>query len=186
MQTHARTQRTGFTQHHFFVQQKSGAGFTLVEILVYVAVTVLVMLASVTTLLSLDDVLIRNQTERALTNAANVTLERVLRDVRGATNVNLGLSSFGSSPGTLVVETEAAATTTEFYVTGGAVHASVNGNDIGPLTPSSVSVESLIFYHYIGTSTEMIRTELTLRAESKVASTTKTYRASGVLRGSYE
>lgn len=159
-------------------------GFLLIETLVYVAVTVLVTLVTVNMYFSLDDVLLRNKTERMLTNAATVTLERMVRDIRDAITVDTGGSTLDTSPG--VLELTAGATTTRFFLSGGNVVVEVNGVELGPLTSDDVIVEDLLFRHYVGPNTEFVRVEMTLSAASKAASTTKTYYTSAVLRGSYE
>jgi type II secretory pathway pseudopilin PulG len=166
------------------MKQSHTQGFTLVEMLVYLAVTLLVAVAGVATFLSLNTALIRNQTERALTHAAQATLERMVRDIRGARVVDGAQSTFGTSPG--VLEVEDGATTTQFSVSNGRVVVTQNGIELGPLTSDGVSVDTLVFTRYTGTSTELIRIALTLHAESKAASTTRTFYGAAVLRGTYE
>jgi type II secretory pathway pseudopilin PulG len=159
-------------------------GFSLVEVMVYLAVTVFLAGALVTTFLSLNTVLARNATERALTMGAQVSLERVVRAARSADTVHTGLSTLDSSMGALAL-TEGA-TTTRFYVSGDALMLSVNGTDLGPLTSDGVSVEDVVFHRYVASTSEMIRMELTLSAIGKASSSTRTFYSSAVLRGSYE
>jgi len=171
--------------HHPSKQKKFlHRGFSLIETLVYIAVTVLVSYAGVTTFLSLNTVLIRNQTERTLGHSANVSLERMVRDIRSAVSVNVGGSTLGTSPGVLALSQ--GATTTTFSVSGGNVVVAVNGTNLGPLTSDAVTVQNLTFTRYVATTTEMVRVALTLSANSKAASTTRTFYTSAVLRGSYE
>lgn len=159
-------------------------GFTLIETLVYIAVLVLIGIAIVMTYLSLDAVLLRNEVERELTSTAEFTLERMLREIREADSIDAGLSTLGSSPGRLTLETTS--TTTTFSVSGGRVYVSVNGTSVGPLTPSNVTVQSLIFRRYQSADTLMIRIGLSLRTQNKFATTVRTYYTSAVLRGTYE
>jgi Tfp pilus assembly protein PilV len=163
---------------------KTPHGFSLIEVLIYISVTVLVSLAGVLTYLSLSITMVRNETERAVSHAAQVTLERMVRDIREATSINSVQSTFGASPGVLALV--AGATTTEFSLSGGNVILTVNGTDVGPLTSNEVTADQLLFTHYVGTSTELVRVSLTLSASNKAASTTRTYFGSAVLRGSYE
>jgi Tfp pilus assembly protein PilE len=159
-------------------------GFSLVEVLIYLAVTVLISLAAVQTYLSLDVVLVRNATERAVNHSAMVALERLGHEIRSAVSVNTVQSTFGTSPGevTLVYGT----TTANFAVVGSALVLTMNGTEVGPLTSDGVVVENFMVNRYVGTTTELIRVELTLSGNSKAASTTRTYYTSAVLRGSYE
>jgi len=171
---------------NFFSKRRvSASGFSLVEVLVYVAVLVLVTMAGVLTYLSLSTTLVRYETERAVSHAAQVTLERIVRDIKGATTITAAESSFGtSSPPSLTLV--AGTTTTKFSLSGGNVLLTQNGIEIGPLTSEDVTVEQLYFLRYTGVSTELVRVVLTLSASNKAASTTRTFFGSGVLRGSYE
>lgn len=165
-----------------YAQQHSG--FSLVEVLIYLAVTIVIAMATINMYYSLDSVLLRNSTERKLTNAATVTLERMVRDIRNADAVDIGLSTLGTSPGVLVLED--GATVTQFSLNGGSVEVAVDGSTLGPLTSDDVTVEDLIFRRYQNATTELVRVELTLSASSRAASTTKTFYTSAVLRGTYE
>ncbi len=160
------------------------SGFSLIEVLVYIAVTVSISLAGVLTYLSLNSGLVRSATERSVNHAAQVALERITRDIRGATTVNAAQSTLGSSPGVLTLTN--AATTTNYSVSGGALILEVDGVTLGPLTGSGVTVEDFTVNRYVGTSTELVRVKLTLSAVTTAASTTRTYYTSAVLRGSYE
>ncbi len=168
---------------NYFVK-KENAGFSLVEVLVYLAVTVLISLAGVQTYLSLDTVLVRNKTERAVNHSAMVALERLGHEIRNAISVNTAQSTFASSPGelTLIYGT----TTANFAVSSGALILTLNGTEIGPLTSSNVIVENFTVNRYVGTTTDLIRVGLTLSGNSKAASTTRTYYTSAVLRGTYD
>jgi type II secretory pathway component PulJ len=171
------------TSHHYNYGG-SKQGFSVIEMLVYMAVLVTVTLAGVLTYLSLSTNLVRYETERALSHAAQVSLERMVRDIREATSVNTGLSTLGTSPGVLTLVS--GATTTKFSLSTGNVLLTRNGVDVGPLTNDNVTVNQLMFTRYTGTSTELIRIALTLSASNKAASTTQTFYSSAVLRGTYE
>lgn len=159
-------------------------GFSLIEVMVYLAVTVLVAGALVSTFVSLNDILFRNKTERELTHSASVSLERMTRAIRGADSINTGLSTFGTSPGALTLIDSG--TTTAFYMSGSDLMVSVNGAELGPLTSDVVTVESVVFNRYTGSTTDMVRVALTLSAVGKNSSSTRTFYTSAVLRGSYE
>lgn len=159
-------------------------GFSLVEVLVYLAVTVLVAGALITTFLSLDTVLLRNKTERELTESARASLERIVRDMRLANGVNTSQSTFGVAGGALALTD--GATTTRFFVESNTLKMSINGTTIGPVTSKAVTVQSFVVQRYVGVESEMVRVALTLSATSKAASSTRTYYTSAVLRATYE
>ncbi|MCA9363812.1 type II secretion system protein [Candidatus Kaiserbacteria bacterium] len=156
-------------------------GFSLIEVIVYIAVLVLLSSAAVTTLLSFDTALLRNKTERVLTNAATVALERMEHDMRDALTADTTVS------GQLTLTSPDA--TTVFSTDSGQLVLEVDGVDQGPLTPSDVTVDSVTFTRYISAGeldTEMVRVALTLSIETHAASLTETYYVSAILRNSYE
>lgn len=159
-------------------------GFTLIETMVYLAVTVLVAGALVTSFLSLDTVLLRNKTERELAHSASVSLERIVREIRTAESINLTASAFGTTTGALSLV--ASPTTTRFYLSNGDLWVSTNGTPIGPLTSDAVETRAFSVHRYVGNNTEMVRIGLTLSASSKAASSTRTFYTSAILRGTYE
>lgn len=168
-----------FTHSHGCIR-----GFSLVEMMVYLAVLVLIAGALITTFLSLDTTLVRNKTDRELTHAASVSMERLVRDIRSADRVDTVASTLGATSSVLVLD--GGATTTSFYLSSGKLVVSVNGTEIGPLTSDAVTVNSFTANRFVGTTTEMVRVSLSLSAESKAASSTRTFYTSAVLRGSYE
>ncbi len=164
--------------------QVTHRGYTLIETLVYIGVFVLVAMALVVTFLSFDTVFLRNNTERIVINEAQTSLEYIAQAIRQADSVNTGLSTFDNPSGVLVLNE--GATSTRIYMSGGAVMLEVEGTSVGPLTSDAVTVDAITFNHYVGTITDLVRVSLTLSAQNKAASTTRTFYTSGVLRGSYE
>ncbi len=163
---------------------KNKKGFTLIEILFYIALLIILMGVMITSMFSLFNAFEKNRTERALTHAATIVLERIVREARFANYIHEGLSSFGTSPGKLVLVESAKQS--DFYVSGGAIMYAENSIDIGPLTPSNVLVEDIVFTHLENSVTEAVHIELTLSVREKAASTTKKFYTSAVLRRSYE
>lgn len=159
-------------------------GFSLVEMLVYLAVTVFVSTAGVLTYLSLNTVFLRYETERSVNHSAQVALERISHELRGANTVNTSLSTLGTSSSTLALTQ--GATSTQFSLNGDSLMYTQNGVQRGALTSEDVSVVGFVAHHYVGTTTELVRVSLTLHAANNAASTTRTYYTSAVLRGSYE
>jgi Tfp pilus assembly protein PilW len=159
-------------------------GFSLVEILVYIAILLLVTVASVSLYLTFNTIFVRNEVERKLTYAANVTLERIVRDLRASDLVDLTPSTFNVSPGTLKLIQ--GATTSIYTLVGGDVTVTVDGIPLGLLTGEGVTADSLIFTRYAVPNAELVRVALTLSTHDKSASSTRTFYASGVLRGAYE
>lgn len=168
------------------VPQHTARGFTLIEILVYLAVFVLIATALVVTFLSFNTTFVRNQTERALTQEARLALDTISLSIRDAGMLNTAQSILNTSPG--VLELKSGATTTRFYKSSssGALVYAINGSEVGPLTSDAVTVKRLTFHHFVGSTTDLVRVELTLHAENKAASSTRTFYTSAIMRGTYE
>ena len=162
----------------------SSRGFSLVEVLVYLGILILVVIVSIEMFISFDLVLMRNAAERELTTSASVSLERMLRDFRAADIIDLTPSTFDVSPGTLTLVQ--GTTTIAYTLSGGNLLVSVNGLVPIPLTGDTITVDSLVFSRYAENGLELVRVALTLSTHSKIASSTRTFYTSGVLRGAYE
>lgn len=165
------------------IARKTERGFTLVEMLVYMSVFMLIASALVITFLSFDTTLIRNKTERVLAQEARVGLEHMLLSIRHADSVDTGLSTLDSSPGELVLDGDEE---TRFYVSGGILMMDIDGTTLGPITSDAVTVENITFNYQSNTATDIVRIELTLSSETKAASSTRTFNAGAILRGTYE
>jgi prepilin-type N-terminal cleavage/methylation domain-containing protein len=159
-------------------------GFSLIEVLVYMAVLTVIAFALVTTFLSFDTTLVRNRTERIVAEEARVALDTMTQSIRNATGVNVALSTIGSSPGALALDVDGDVAL--FYVLNGVLMYALNGEDVSPLTSDAVTIEDITFNHFVGSSTDLVRITLTLFSETKAASTTRTFYSSGVVRNTYE
>ena len=156
----------------------SPRGFSLVEMLVYIALLSLLSGALITTFLSLDMTLVRNKTERALTQDAQVAMEHMLYKIREADEV---VDATGST-----LEIDGVYGTTQYFLTAGQIIVEDDTGATSTLTSSDVTVQALSFEHYIGDNTDLVMIEMTLSSVTKAASSTRTYNTSAVLRNSYE
>lgn len=162
-------------------------GFTLVEMLVYMAILVVVVGASVTLLLSLSQYVQYQRAYQAVLVDGTTVLERFLLDARSAATVNVLASTLADPNGVLVLETAGTpATTTLFSVVDGAVVVSINGVTLGPITTDAVSVPRLTFFHYDSGRTETVRVRLTLTATVGATTVSRDFFATTVLNNSYE
>lgn len=152
--------------------------------MIYAAVVTLVAVSSVSFLLSLDDVLTRQQAERHITNTASVAIERMLFEIRQATGINAGLSTLNSSSSVLAIDQDT--DTLVFSVATGTLYVSENGVSLGALTPPDVSIEEFYVYGYDNGRTDLVRVRA--RVSAVVASSTveNWIEGAAILRGSYE
>ena len=158
-------------------------GFSLVEVIIYITVLTLVAVSAVTFLLSLQDVISRQQAERYVINTASVALERVLLEIRQSNSINTSSSVLNSPSGVLVLNNGTLAT--QFSVVAGALTMGA-GSAAERLTPPEVTVNDFYVYAYDNGRTEMVR--IVANVEATVASSTISERIeiASQLRGSYE
>lgn len=159
-------------------------GFGIIELLVYGSVLIVLTLAIITSVFSLNMVFERNTSERVLADAATAVSERLSRDLRDADMVNLGLSTLNATSSVLVLEN--GATTTTYSVLDDAVVVTIEGALLGAITPDDVTVTNFNAVQYVGAGSDLVRVTLGLRMTDRYASTTEAFYIAGVLRGSYE
>lgn len=159
-------------------------GFSLVEVMVYLAVLVTVSSACVYALVTYSTILAEQKVKRTLTNNAQLALERITREVKNADGVDLVGSTLADPTGTLELLNTGADVT--FSYNGGSIDVAVAGGPAENLVGSDVNVDSLYFYHYDNGVTELVRTKITLSATSSKSSATETFYGAAVLRGSYD
>lgn len=163
-------------------------GFSLVEMVIYVAILSIVTFVLINTFISFGDTYRQVRMHRAIDNSAYVSLERMTRDIRNATNIVVNQSTFGVSAGVLVLNTANAltSTTTSFYVDyvdSGVLKVDVNGTYSGPLTLAQVTVTNLVFNRLVSTSSEAVKVDMTLEYEYGSDIITKTYNTTVILKG---
>lgn len=162
--------------------------FSLIELLVYLAMFATALVLIVGTALGLS---------RAYGGVANLSrierdgaamVERITREARGAKSVDTGASVLGVNPSKLVLNTTddaGAARTVEFSVSGSALHIKENGADTGALTGSKIAVSSFVVKRIATGRSEAVKIELSLQSGTGTASTTKKFYATTILRNSY-
>lgn len=121
-------------------------GFTLLEFILYFALISIVI--SSITIFALDVIRTRTKTAVIAEVEQNMRLgmQRVLRTVRQATELNIGASTLNSDDGVLSVDMNATSTTpTVFDLSGGTLRIKEGVGVATPLTTSSVNVTKLRF-----------------------------------------
>jgi len=161
-------------------QKKRQSGFSLVEMVVYIAVLILIVVGSITLLFGLEDMFSKYRAEQLVFRSSTTALERILHDIREASTVD-AFSYGGEGSLTLTV----AGDTIVYATSSDAIHRTENGTDQGAITDEAVSVTELRFYGYAST-TELARIEMTMSAAVGETTISRTFNAGAVLRGSYE
>ena len=155
-------------------------GFTLIEMLVYIAILSIIAVVVINSMLSLKDSYINFKVSRNVTIAALSSIDRMTREIRLADTIT-GTSTFDVHPGVLGLSF-GGSTTTEFYLNEGTLKISENSTEIGALTRNEATITNLVFRQLGSGSADMIRIEMTI--ESTVGTTTlsKDFYTGAVLR----
>ncbi|KND48027.1 MAG: hypothetical protein AB201_00295 [Parcubacteria bacterium C7867-006] len=160
------------------------SGYTLVEMVIYVAVMSIVFLLIVNTVLSFTKSYKGIYVLRIVDGSAVDAMERMTREIRGATSVDTVNSTFGSNPGvlTLVSVSSSNSTTTKFYLDNGVLKVDINGVYSGPLSGVGVSVDSLIFTKLDSGISTAIKIDMIVRGTAGQTTRTKNYHTTILLK----
>jgi len=158
------------------------SGFTLIEVLIYIAILLITTVALLTLLFSLDDLFLNYRANQLLHTNATTVLQRMTYDIRHAESV-IG-STFASNPGTLSLQR--GATTTSYVIAGDDLMVSVNGASQGLLTGQAISVPSVLYYHYDNGRTELVRVRLVLEVRLNDFIKRKVFRTAAIMNGTYD
>lgn len=159
-------------------------GLSLIEVVVYVAIIALILVAVVNLLLSFSSATAKIKNTRTISISAQTTLDRVLQEARAAQRVVFSDSVFNMSPGVLKLEGIGGSPTTTFSVVSGRIQI-VQGSAPVFLTGGRATVDSLIFRIATTSISESVKIELQVSAGSGNTKVAKNFYTSAVLRGSY-
>ena len=159
------------------------SGFTLVEILIYLAIFTILSTASVAFLFSLKDIVGQYRIETILYRSGTDVMEQILLSIRQADTVDL-INTVEDDPanGRLVVENDS--NTTEFTFTGGELQMVLNGDNLGYLAGDGVTVSSFTVFHYPLGTAQLVRVRVALSGTAGGISKDIILQGGAVVRGS--
>ncbi len=167
------------------INKKKNKGYSLVEMLIYVAILSLISIVIINMLLSFTKSYRVVTALRLAEHSGIDSIERVTRDIRGATTVDSANSTLGTSPGVLTLNStvNGTPTITKYYVQNGILEIDVNGSYFGPLTLSSASTTNLIFRKLTSGNSTAVKVDMTVQALVGGVLRTKNYHSTIILRG---
>jgi len=168
------------------MKNKINSGFSLIEMVIYVAILAVISIVVINMLLSFTGTYKTIVAMRAAENSGIDSMERMTRDIRAASSVDTGNSTLGTSPGVLTLVSSSGAgtsTTTKFYVSSGVLKVNVNNEYIGPLTGSNASTTSLVFRLLDNGYSKAIKIDLSIDGQVGGITKSKTYHSTIILRG---
>ena len=125
---------------------------------------------------------------RDINNSAVTVVERFVRDIREAYNVDFVESDLNSHPGRLtlkITDDLGADTTVEFYVDSGRIRVKEDGVDIGYLSSQNVTIDLLVFDFVSNPNTSAVTARLQISSSRGDLEKQKTFYSTTILRGSY-
>ncbi len=161
-------------------------GYSLVEMILYIS------LLSIFTVIIINSLLSFTQPYRTLLALRIVDdtgingMERMTRDIRAASIVDVTNSVLGSDPGvlSLVATANGVSTTTKFYVQNQTLKVNVNGVYVGPLGTANSAITKLVFQELSNGTSTAVKINMTVQATVGPAVKTKIYHTTVILRGS--
>jgi type II secretory pathway pseudopilin PulG len=160
------------------------SGFTLLEAVIYVAVLGFLVIILINTLVATGRSFVNFQIVNRLDESAALTLDRLVREVRAASSVNVAQSSFNTNPGRLMLNT-IGGSTTEFYTQNGVMMIKQGATAAATSTDPSLAVTNLIFRYLTTSRSQAVRVELTLAQTTGAVTRSEKFYTTAVLRGSY-
>lgn len=164
---------------------KANKGFSLLEMLVYIAILVLMLGIIMEITISVVRSHKAIKASKNVENSAMSSLERITREIRQADSVNTLSSIFDSSPGKLVLlGTDAFGNprTVEFYLDSGSVLLKENGADLGSLSQPEAEVNSLIFHLFSNPLSSGVRVEIEVESGTSTHYKSENFYSSATLR----
>lgn len=166
----------------------SRRGFTLIEMVVYIALLAVLTVLAINMTLSMTRAFADLRVSRDINSSATALFERITRDVRGAYDVDAAASVLGTNPGDLLLDTKDASGTNmtiEYFVSNGSVHIRENGVDQGAIMSASTQAVSFIVREAIGMNSKAVKVEVTLSATRGDITKQRNFYTTVVLRGTY-
>ena len=163
-------------------------GYSLVEIIVYLAIFTTLSVLVINSFVIVLGAFNTTRSNRNLLESGSLAMERISREIRQASSVDIANSVMGSNPGVLQLNSTNSAGTTmimKFVVGNGALNISKDGVLIGNLLGQNILVDNLIFRRITTTNGEAVKIELTLEDSGSKISRLENFYDTIILRGAY-
>lgn len=136
-------------------------GFTLVEVIIYLAVSMLIFTISIEMMINAVNSFGYGRSHRLVSEVGGGALERMLREIRLAEDIDTASSILDTSPGELVVDTvvssgNSTATTRKFFLQNGTLMMQEGANPALALT-TGLTVSELEFQQITGLEAYYVR-----------------------------
>jgi len=163
-------------------------GFSLVELVVYVALVALVGSLVLGLMIPMYKVGVEARVSRRINESGALMMERILRETKDAESVNQTGSVFSVNPGIFKINTTNASTTggtMKFSLSAGRGLLTFGDGESQYLTSTQTNISELAFWYLVSSSSEAIRVKITISDRQVTLARERTFFGTAVLRGSY-
>lgn len=168
---------------------KNSKGYSLVEALMYVSL-VAILVGVIT--YAIRVLFVANSIVRATRNVENsaITLtDRLVREIRAASSVDIAHSVLGGNTTdgvlSLIIPSGGGTRTVKFYTQNDRVYVEEDGVVKGPLTLSNTPISSLQFYYLATSTSRAIKFEAVIVGPPSDPGVAERFYGTAVLRGAY-
>lgn len=160
-------------------------GYTLVEAIIYVSVLAVFFIIIVNSLVSFTKPYRNILVLRTIDRSGLEAMEKLSREIKKSTAVDLIASTFGTNPGvlSLVATSNGFSTTTRLYLDNGILKVDVNGVYYGPLTNSTTTVTNLVFNRMTSGVSSAIKIDMTIQMTNGSIIKNKSYHSTVIIKG---
>lgn len=165
-------------------------GFSLVETMIYIGIFGVVSLFTVNIIFTAVKTYNNFKIVKDLKSAAEISLERMSREIRLANDIDISKSVLGASPGKIYLNTVDFDTDSskniEFFASNGALIMVQNGFSEEYLTSSSTEVTNLVFREIVSSTTsKAIKIEMEFKARKGGFEKSEKFYTTAILKNSY-
>lgn len=165
-------------------------GTSVIELIVYGALFALVSIGAIDLIRQSYTVMAKVRLQREINTEGELSMQRMMREVRLASDIIMASSTLYASPGTLKLQTYAddgsgATTTAYFYLSSGVLTLAKATSSIA-LTSSHSTIDNLVFRLITASTTsKAIKIEMRLIATTSAFSIVNNFYGTAIFRGSY-
>lgn len=176
----------------FFIKQNKQKGSSLLETIIYIAIFGIISIAVISSSVVVINSFSNTRVTRNMLESGNTAMERMTREIRQATSIDIANSSLGVNPGYLqlnTVDSLGAARVVKFSVTNGILNLYQGATNPPTLTDSllgqNITVSNLVFRRISIPTGEAVKIEMTLLNNSTKNPLTRNFYDTVILRGGY-
>ena len=172
----------------FLAKTITPKGFSLVEVVLYVGLFTLLSTMSMNSLFQTVRAFNDLRISRDVDDSSVQIMERLTRDIKSASSIDLASSTFGATPGKLTLNTINASGTplvVQYFVASSSLHIKENGVDKGPIMSVKTNIDALVFYYINTGKTLAVKTELHISSTRSSTRDADNFYDTSILRGTY-